>query len=247
MPVPVLVERILWFLPAFVQVAISVFMVRRKLHRELPWFFSYTILQASQATLAWFIRHEMPHYFYFYWGIEFVSAIVELGVIYEIFRNVVLRYEGIQRVGFTMYRWFAVALLVIATMMAANGPDLNIAAMQGIVTLERGLRIIQVGLLVFLFIFASYLGLSWRNRLFGVGLGFGFFASVELALAAVSTELGITGSHLYALLKPIAYNCTVLIWAVYVFQREPVAKPITSIPETEMALWDQTLSELVRR
>jgi hypothetical protein len=247
MSAPLLLERALWFVPIVLQTAVSVFMVRRKLHRQLPYFFAYIVFQSSYSTASWFIRHKMPQYFYFYWGSELLSTILELAVIYEVFRNVVTRYERIQRLGFTMYRWFAVALLVVATMMAATGPDVNMAAMQGIVTLERGLRIIQAGLVVFLFFFASYLGLSWRNWLFGVALGFGFFASVELALAAVSTELGITGNHLYALFKPIAYNCTVLIWAVYVFRRQPVAKPITAMPRHELAAWDTTLSELVRR
>jgi hypothetical protein len=249
MSISLLVERGLWFLPIVLQAVIAVFLVRRRLHRELPCFFAYTVFQIVESTISWFIRHNAAVYFYFYWDAELASVLLEFAVIYEIFRNVVGRYERIQRVGFALYRWCAVLLLVVGTLTAAGAPDVTGAAMmEGIVALERGVRIVQAGLVFFLFIFASYLGLSWRNYLFGVALGFGLLATSELAVAAIGSHLGTAGNPLYAAFKPIIYNCSVVVWSVYLLHRQPVMQPVvSSIPKTEVAVWDQTLTELIRR
>jgi hypothetical protein len=248
MPTPLVVERILWFLPVFLQVSICVFMVRRKLYGELPWFFAYGIFEPLESTVSFFVRHQMPLYFYFYWITEFVSVAFGLAIIYEVFKNLVTRYERVQKIGLWLYRCCAGLLLLIATATVAMAPDINTQAMfEGIVTLERGLRFMQAGLLVFLFAFASYLGLSWRNCSFGVALGFGFLASVELALAAIRSHIGNHADQIYVVLKSIAFNLSTAIWLAYLLLPQREAKPVTSIPKHDLAVWDNTLTELVRR
>src|SRR5262249_42935556 len=161
---PLVVERTLWFTPPLLQVAMSVLIVRRRLYREVPWFLAFILFDASQSAISFFIRKRMPLYFYFYWITELVTLIMGFIIIYEIFSNIVSRYEGIQRVGLTLYRWSAVLLLFFATITIASSPDLNSAAIfDTIVTLQRGVRLMQAGLLVLLFSFTTYLGLSWRN------------------------------------------------------------------------------------
>jgi hypothetical protein len=238
----------LWFSGTLLLLLISTFMVRRNLHRELSWFFAYTIFEASQSVICWFLRQDTALYFYFYWLTELVSIVIGFVIIYEVFRTIVSRYERVQRVGFILYRWSAVVLLFLATITVASASSINSdAVFDGIMVLQRGVRIIQVGLLVLLFAFTSFLALSWRNCSFGVALGFGFLATVELVLAAVRAHLGPNGNQIYELLKPIAYNLTVLIWVAYVLQRQPVVKTVTSLPATEVAVWDRTLMEFTRR
>ena len=244
----VIIQRFLWFFPALLQVVMCFFMARRRLHRELPWFFAYTIFQIVRTAISWSLRHAVPHYFYFYWIAEFVSIVVGLAVIYEVFRVIVKQHEAVHRTGFLLYRWIAVALLSVATVTAATAPGMDSSRIiEGILTLERGVRIIQAGLLFFLFAFASYLGLSWRSYVFGIALGFGMFATIDLVLVGIRAHVGPAADEFYVWLKPVAYNCTALVWAIYLLQRHAAPKVVTSVPKTEVALWDQTLMEFTRR
>ena len=54
------------------------------------------------------------------------------------------------------------------------------------------MRIIQVGMVLFLLFFAHYVGISRRQHSFGIALGFGAFAVVELVLICswVGNHLG---------------------------------------------------------
>jgi hypothetical protein len=245
---PVVLEQILWFTSPLLYAAMSVSMVRRGLHREVPWFFAFTLVDGGLSVFSWFLRGSPAAYFYFFWSMELILIVLGFVIIYEVFRKIVSRYERIQRVGLALYRWLAVALLIVGTVTVAIAPEMNSKALfEGIVTLQIGVRIIQTGLLVFLFAFASYLALSWRNCSFGVALGFGFLAIVELTLAALRAQLGPDFTPVYTLLKPIAFLVTVLIWAGYVFQRQPVLKQVTSVPKTEVAVWNDTLTEFMRR
>jgi hypothetical protein len=245
---PVMLEQILWFTSPLLFAVMSVSMVRRGLHREVPWFFAYTLFDGSLTAFSWFLRNNTKAYFYYYWIMEVLGVILAFVIIYEVFRKIVVRYERVQRVGFALYRWSAVALLLVGTVTVAIAPEMNRDALfDGIMTLQVGVRIIQTGLLVFLFAFASYLGLSWRNCSFGVALGFGFLAIVELTLAALHAQFGADFIPVYTLLKPIAFLITVLIWAGYVLQRQPVLKQVTSVPKTEVAVWNDTLTEFMRR
>src|SRR5262249_10422625 len=129
--------------------------------------------------------------FLFCWINEALEAMLGFAVIYEVFNIVVKRYQTIHRFGFLLYRWAAVGLLLAATITAANAPGMDSArVIEGIFVLERGVRIVQAGLLLVLFLFASYLGLSWRSNVFGVALGFGIYASAELALVAIRAHVG---------------------------------------------------------
>ena len=211
-------------------------------------FFAFILYDSACGVVSWLLLGRFPAYFYFYWISEAVAAALGFAVIYEVFTNMVKRYETIHRVGFLLYRWAAVLLLVLAAIVAAMAPGLDSArVIEGIVILERGVRIVQAGLLLVLFAFASYLGLSWRSNVFGVALGFGMYATVELALVAVYAEAGAAADQLYIWAKPVTYNLMTLIWAAYLLHPQPKTQTISSIPKPEVAVWDKTLMEYLRR
>ena len=59
--------------------------------------------------------------------------------------------------------------------------------MHAITTLQRSVRIVQVGLILFLLLFSRFLGVSRKQISFGISLGFGLFAGVELMLWALNS------------------------------------------------------------
>lgn len=244
MSATLIAQRILWFLPMLLQLTVAAVMVRRRLYKELPMFFAFILFDLVASLGGFLLRDRYPPYFYWYWICEGIAAGLGFAVIYEVFTNVVKRYETIHRFGFVLYRWAAVVLLVMAAVTAATAPDAA-RIFDAIVTLERGVRIVQTGLLLVLFVFASYLGLSWRSNLFGVALGFGMYASVELTLAAISAHT--RADQLYIWVKSVAYNTTTVIWAVYIIppQRKPEA--VASPPKSEAGVWAQALADFLRR
>jgi hypothetical protein len=113
--------------------------------------------------------------------------------------------------------------------------------MQAILTAQRCVRIIQVGMVLFLLFFARYLGVSRRQHSFGIALGFGTFATVELALIAswVGDHLG---SVSLSLVNMAAYNCTLLIWLGYTLAKSPARDATSTLLRPQR--WEQSLSDI---
>ena len=111
----------------------------------------------------------------------------------------------------------------------------------------RSLRIVQLGLLLLLFVLARSLGLSWRSYSFGIALGYGLYAAVDLVLAAVRTQFGEGIWHLHSLLTTTAFTGMLFVWLFYILQRQAVAQPVRVIPYNDIAKWNEKLEELLKR
>jgi hypothetical protein len=113
--------------------------------------------------------------------------------------------------------------------------------------LQRSLRFIQVGLLLLLFALSGALGLTWRSYSFGLALGYGTFAIVDLVLWAVRLQYGDEFWKMQSGLGTVAYNMMILIWTWYFLQPQKVALPIRVIPYSDIAKWNEKLEELLKR
>ena len=95
-------------------------------------------------------------------------------------------------------------------------------------------------MVLFLLFFAQYLGVSRRQHSFGIALGFGFFAMVELSLVA-----SWVGEHVsprsMELINMGAYNCTLLIWLGYVLAKVPVREAPATLLRPQR--WEQSLTD----
>jgi hypothetical protein len=115
--------------------------------------------------------------------------------------------------------------------------------------LEQTLYIIQCGLVLFLFLFASYFRLSWRQRSFGILLGFGIVSSEHLGTWAVMANGLLTDKrYLLDFLNMATYHLCVLIWFYYLFAPEKASTTsAVSLPEHNLEVWNRELERLLQQ
>jgi hypothetical protein len=108
---------------------------------------------------------------------------------------------------------------------------------------DRSLRMMQCGLVFFLLLFSTYLGIPHRSLLFGISVGFGLFAAVNMLVATFASHQGISTAAL-SRANSIAYLVAVLIWLSY----SVVAAPSRSKANAEGVLrsrdWNSALEEV---
>ncbi len=243
----------LWIAPHLLQAGVAVVIIARKLHRRFPIFFLYTGFEVLQFAVL-FIMYHLPavsvrDYFYVHWVGVGVSTTLRFGVIHEIFSHVFRNYAALAELGKLLFRWATVVLLLVAVVTAAYAPGESASRIAvGIYLLDRAVSIVQCGLLIFLFLFSSYFGLSWRNYVFGMALGLGVFASVELATAAIRIQIGLAvGDELFTLITMATYHCSVLIWLFYLLAPEPSPATVREIPHHDLQEWNHALERLLQR
>lgn len=236
-----------WIAPAVLQALIVVFMIRRRLLREFPLFLTYTVFEVVYFSIRFpiYLQEDYGHYFYISWFGKAIEMALGFAVIYEIFQHVFRPYPALAQLGKILFRWGVVILLFIVVVATASNPTHGLP--EAFTLLERGLSIIQCGLLLLLFLFSSYFKLSWRHYVFGISLGFGLFGTILLASTALHAELGSSFDEASNWIEPIAFNCAVLIWISYLLRPEPVQRSVEFKPEDGLKEWNHELLRLLHR
>ncbi len=244
-------KYVLWVASPCVQATLAGVMLKRKLHREYPVFVAYTISQLVRTPVLFWVYHHgnREAYRYSFFAAEVLDPALSFTVIYELYRHLLRTYEGLQRLAGLVFRWAAVVLLVAAVLSAAASPaeaDTS-RVLAGLFTFDRAASIIRGGLLLLLFLFASYFGLRWKHFAFGIAAGFAVETSVALATFALRVHLGLLGKPILSLISSVAYACSVFIWLAYLLSLEPAIGPAKLPPRLELEGWNQALLELLHQ
>lgn len=240
----------LWALYSLLQFFVAIQMMRRRLHREFPAFFVYTAVHVFRSVLLYVLywRQFSSAYFIGYWLGETADIALGLAVIYELYSHVFRNYRALHRLTALLFRWATAILILVATISAASAPGADTDRMlAGLLILSRSGAVVKVGLLFLLFTFASYFHLTWRHYALGIAVGLGLFATVDLAALAIRAQTGSIAILTYALVRSVAYNCSVLIWIFYLFSGEHLPRVVDAPPRSDLVRWNEALMELVSR
>lgn len=249
MSLPRFVFYTLWIAPAVLMALLAAVMTHRRLYRELPAFFVYAVFTAARTPILFFVFHRHPQvYGYSYWAAEGVSAALGFASIYEVFRHLFQSYEGTQRLGVLLFRWTAAAFILLAVIAAASSPQGEMSWLTAaVVWLAQGVRLVQCGLLLFLFVFSFFSGLAWRSHSLGIALGFGLFAGVQLAAAAIQAHTGVVSPLTWSRINMASYNCAVLVWVSYLLAPQPTEAAARVPLAAEASSWNQALLQFLLR
>ena len=234
---------VLWLAQPVLQAVLIVVMFRRKLNRTFPIFFSYVVSQIVIFAVS-FPMHRLGNeaWFYTYWAGSAISVILGFKVIHEVSLDVFRPYHTLKDLGTVLFRWAGLVMLLVAIVVAVSAPNSQISPLlQTTATAQRCVRVIQIGLVLFLLIFSRYLGISWRQHGFGIALGFGVYASVELGLVAlgVNSQISLITVNL---VNTAVYDCTILVWLAYMMSKSPARETSANMLRTQR--WEQSLSDI---
>jgi len=213
-----LVDYVLWCLGTLLQVGVLTAMYWRGLHREYPYFFNYTVLQVINEPVLFIIqRHSYPMYYWSFYVSVALSALISFAVLQEIFHHAFRPYEALRDLGVILFRWSALLVLLIGVIMAITATQSNSVdkLTSTIFQVQRSIRLMQCGLVFFLVLFSEYLGISRKHVLFGIALGFGLFASVNILYVTAVAHGTFVGAKLLRQINSAAYVVSVLIWLGY--------------------------------
>lgn len=213
-----LVDYVLWIAGPIMQVGVLVAMYRRGLHRDYPYFFNYTILQVVSEPILFVIqRYSYDMYYWGYWTSIALSALISFAVLQEIFHDAFRPYEALRDLSVILFRWSALVVLLVGVMWAITAPHTGRVdgVTNGILLVQRSVRLMQCGLVFFLLLFSEYLGISRRHVLFGIALGFGIFASVSMLCATAVAHATFLHTAVLREINSAGYTVAVMIWLGY--------------------------------
>lgn len=242
----------LWISPRVLLAVLAVVVYKRRLYREFPCFFAYVLYEIARFIplfiLGWI--HGVPGNQYAYvFSVTLVPSLaLRFGVIDEISRDLFRESRFLKVAARRLLQCFAALLLVISVSLAVYSPGNNTVRWQtGVSVINRGAATVQCGLLLSLLLFSHFLGLTWRRPAFGITLGLGILASIDLATSALRAEFTSAAARelLNLMVTGSAFVC-VSIWIGYLLVPEPKLAPVAVISGDEVESWNRELQRLAR-
>lgn len=246
----------LWVAPNLFLFLLSIILWKRRLYRVLPGFLAFAFL-APVAEIAAFLADILPsvspeNFWRVIWAGLLVESLLKFLIIGEVFSRVFAPYSSIARFGKLSVTAFGAVLVFISAGIAAfaHGDNINFLV-SGAHLLEQTVFIIESGLIVFLFLFATYFHLSWDRPSFGILLGLGISSCEHLATWAIIANAS-PSEHvrtLFAFLNMATYHLSVFIWFYYLLVPGKVTlkSPKISLPENNLAVWNRELERLLQQ
>src|SRR5579871_4232533 len=234
----------LWILHPVLEAGVATFMIRRGLIRQFKFFFAYILAQLLTFAII-FPAYCWRSYFlcfYLYWAFTAISVTCGFLVIHEVFVDVFRSFHTLRDLGSVLFKWAGLVMLLVAGVVSVSTTATDLpAVMQAIVTAQRCVRIVQVGMVLFLLFFAHYVGVSRKQLSFGIALGFGSFAVIELILICSWVGQHLTGPWM-SVANMTAYNSSLALWLGYVWVKRPARDASLSLLQPQR--WEQSLSDI---
>jgi len=237
------VQLVLWMAHPALELSLAAIMVWRKLHRTFPVFFSYVLCELVIFGILFPVHQYGSYslYFYGYWIGAAISLALGFMVIHEVFLDVFRPYHTLKDLGNVLFKWAALVMVFVAIVVAAASPAEQSPLVAAVITVQRCVRLIQCGLILFLLVFSRYLGVTWRQHSFGIVLGFGGYASIELAGNALYSG-GQIHTPAFGFMNSVGYCCAVLTWLCYALLRAPAREASLSLMASQR--WEESLTDL---
>jgi len=239
------IQLALWIAQPVLELPLLGVMLWRKLQGKFPIFFAYIVFHVLSFAILFPVHQYGGYdlYFYSYWISAMISLALGFAVIHEVFLDVFRPYHTLKDLGTVLFKWAALVMIFVAIVVAASSPEGQSPLVQAVATVQRCVKVIQCGLVLFLLFFSRYLGVSWRQHSFGIVMGFGGYAAVQLIGNALYSG-GQVNSRVTDFLYPAAYTCAVLTWAGYVLLKAPARDVSASLLASQR--WEQSLGDLQR-
>lgn len=235
----------MWFGSPAMQAVIAVIMVRRNLRQEYPMFFNYTVFQVVSQVVM-FILWRCPYTVYYrgYWTVSALGIFLGFAVIREIFLVSFKPYAALREFGEMIFSWCLLLLVLIALLTAfmQTDPNNNGRLYLALTTGERSVRILQCGLVFFVFVFSKYLGISNKHQLFGIASGFGAFACITMTASLLFNQFNAISMSTMRITISASYFLCTAVWLGYILA--PVPDRRTEVlPQSER--WNLALSNIM--
>jgi hypothetical protein len=235
-----------WFAGIGLLVILTIVLIARKSWKKFPVFTIYSVFNLVNSVGMYLLLGHPVSFAYTFWVSEVVGMLLGLFVVYELFKNLFASYDALRRLASNIFYWVLLVLVIVGGVVAyVHSAVEGHRFVAAFLVVEESVRIIEVGLIVSLFLFAGAFGLHWRQSVFGIALGLGIFATVELLGITMRAHFGIATTPALNIARGLSFDASLLVWMGYLLVPERVTNQ-TAVPQRgQLEQWNQAVKELI--
>ena len=234
-----------WLVGMALQALVIAALLAKGIWRKFPAFTAYVAFNVVGETFTYVLFGQGVRHFYVFWACESVVIVLTLRAVWEVFTNLFSLHSALQKLSEIIFRITVIGLmlLAIAVIYLQSGDAKGIA--DAVSLAAEAARIVEVGLIMFLFLCSSVFGLHWRQSAFGIVLGLGIYAAVELTIMSLVNYLGPEAIGGLSLARGLAFNFALFIWLGYFLLPERASSKADLPMQSQLEQWNQAVAELI--
>jgi hypothetical protein len=236
-----------WIAGLIIQPFLVAILFFKKVWRRFPLFTAFCSFTLLGDTVAYFLVKNRDIYIRLYPIYETISLMLLLAVIYEVFKQLFSSHQALRRLAWLAFCLVCVLLVLLGTaIILAHSPIGGKGVVLAVLVVEEAARVLELGLILFLFVFSSAFGLHWRAQVFGIVLGLGVSSAVKLITVTVAPHSYIAAGIL-SVATMFTYDVGCLIWLGYMLVPERVKVAVELPKRAQLEQWNQAVMELIHQ
>ena len=237
----------LWVAGIALQVLLAGILLAKRAWRKYPLFTVYVFFNLFDTAATFPGNWTGAAYFYTFWICEAIGIVLGLAVVREIFTNIFAPHPALRKLAILIFRVAMVALVLLACGAIYEQSVSAKTIARVVMVATDGTRIIELGLIMFLFLSSGAFGLHWRQNEFGIALGLGTCAAVELINVTLMTHLSPAAGQIFSVVRSFSFNFSLLIWLGYLLFPERISSSGELPKKAQLEQWNQAVTELINR
>ena len=182
-------------------------------------------------------------YFVTYYAFYLALTVVSFKLFYEIYRKATVAFPGFSRMGHSIFAWVLIIMFVLTFMNLGSANSGQDAIARAAINMVRAIETVSICVIAFLVYLIRSMGLSWRNKVFGIMAGF-MIGSLSSLIQDLQYQFHMEMSPAMTLFYQFSGVAGLLIWIAYAFLPEPLPRPVTLPAESPVYRWSQIASAL---
>jgi hypothetical protein len=237
-----------WLAGLVIQFSLAISMMARNVWAKFPIFAMYVLYTLGESVIAYVSLRRPGVFVYAYVLGEGLSVILGVALVYEVFVHLFSLHAALRRLARTSFQVVLALLVVFAGIVIySKTPISRDGLFSALLLVEEAARILEVGLITFLFLFSGVFGLHWRQSIFGITLGLGIPSVAELVAVTVAPRTDLQVRQLLNLAHLACFDLGLLIWLTYVLMPERVTVAREIPKRAQLEQWNQAVMELIHQ
>jgi hypothetical protein len=179
-------------------------------------------LSLSEALRTYLRLFALPSYSIGYWVTEFATALIGFGVIWEIYRQAFISFDGVRRLA----RLVLCSLTAMVFLRTAVALALDPVHRLGPTTLEliRNLQVVQALFLVGIGLLMTLYDVPLNRNVRAMLSGYGVYVGSMIIVRTTQSVWGSAGNLWWAVAKQVAFCIALVTWCIGLWSdcRNPV-------------------------
>jgi len=218
--------------------------------KQFPAFFAAISLSVIGTITTIAVRNNAYVYLRAFWIIEALYVVLAFLALLEIFKFV---FAGFYHIPWFRFLFPTIGIIMVCTAVIRSllkPPAQASRAFTVIIFMELAVRFLQIGILFLFFALVQFFHMRWKQRPFGIALGFGISAAGFLVVFLLRSEFGTKLDYVVRIAPPIAYTLAVVVWLLTFISPEPshpLQGPTPALTPEEMLAEVRQYSSTVKK